>query len=78
MFSMSPRTGSPTLRVKERDLEVSRRETAWGVVMMTEDRREESGWRWVMRDRCSSEVPTCGRKETEKEREEGRRKSWSA
>jgi hypothetical protein len=64
IFSTRPITGNASLRVKDSDLTVSFRAVVCGVVIRMEDGvvgLEEvgvnRGWRWVIRDMCSSDVP---------------------
>ena len=65
MFSTSPSTGRASFLVNERDLTVSLRAVFWGVVIRTEDGVVglsavglNRGCSWVMREMCSSDVPT--------------------
>ena len=51
--------------MNDRDFTVSLRAVFWGVVIRTEDGVVglsgdglNKGWRWVMREICSSDVPT--------------------
>ena len=65
MFSTRPRTGRASFLVNDRDFTVSLRAVFWGVVMRIEDGVVglsavglKRGCRCVMREMCSSEVPT--------------------
>lgn len=71
MFSITPKRGRETVRVKETHFIASRSATACGVVTTIPDKRERTGDRCSISEMCSSEVPVqsggrCSQRDDEK------------